>query len=404
MGYRFDRQALDLGAVAVATDARGAAVDHVTDARHGQRGFRDVGCQHHATARVRLEDPLLFGRRQACVQRQDLGVLELGLAQHFRGIANLALAGQEHQHVTRAAAFAALVGGNFVEGGEDRLIHRQVVLDPVALLILFQGQRAIPGVHREGTAGDFDNGRIVEMLGETLQVDGCRSDDDFQVGTARQQGFQVAEQEVDVEAAFVGLVDDDRVVAFQITIILGFRQQDAVGHQFDQGAGITLILESHLIADQRAQRCTEFFGDPAGDAARSDPAGLGVADQAVLAATDFQANLRQLGGFTRAGLTGDDQHLMLFQRLFDFVALGGDRQAVVVTDHRQAGLARQYLLTGRLHPRHPLAQPGLVGFLAQLKQLPPQPVAVGEHGVIEVFQQLVDGGRFVGHRVRNSVV
>ncbi|MOA06894.1 hypothetical protein D3C78_1265610 [compost metagenome] len=123
----------------------------------------------------------------------------------------------------------------------------------------------------------------------------------------------------------MGLVDDDRVVAFQITIILGFRQQDAVGHQFDQGAGIALILESHLIADQRAQRCTEFFGDPAGDAARSDPAGLGVADQAVLAAADFQADLRQLGGFTRAGLTGDDQHLMLFQRLLDFVALGGNR-------------------------------------------------------------------------------
>jgi hypothetical protein len=31
-------------------------------------------------------------------------------------------------------------------------------------------------------------------------------------------------------------------------------------------------------------------------------------------------------------------------------------------------------------------------------------VTVGEHGVVEVFQQFVDGGRFVGHRVRNSVV
>ncbi|MNE05188.1 hypothetical protein D3C80_977430 [compost metagenome] len=89
---------------------------------------------------------------------------------------------------------------------------------------------------------------------------------------------------------------------------------------------------------------------------------------------------------------------MLFQRLLDFVALGGNRQTVVVTNHRQAGAARQHLVTGRLHARHPLAQLGLVGFLAQLKQLPPQPVAVGEHGVIEVFQQFVDGGRFVGHR------
>jgi hypothetical protein len=36
--------------------------------------------------------------------------------------------------------------------------------------------------------------------------------------------------------------------------------------------------------------------------------------------------------------------------------------------------------------------------MGRLKQLPPQPVTVGEHGVIEVFQQFVDGGRFVGHR------
>ncbi len=38
------------------------------------------------------------------------------------------------------------------------------------------------------------------------------------------------------------------------------------------------------------------------------------------------------------------------------------------------------------------------GFLRSSKQLPPQAVAVGEHGVIEVFQQLVDSGRLVSHQ------
>jgi hypothetical protein len=151
--------------------------------------------------------------------------------------------GRKHQHVAGTAAFTALVGGDFIEGGEDRLIHGQVVFDAVALFVLLQGQRAIPGVHREGAARHLDNRRIVEMLGEALQVDGRRGDDDFQVRTTRQQGFQVTEQEVDVQAAFVGFVDDDRVVAFQITVVLGFRQQDAVGHQFDQGVGIALIFE-----------------------------------------------------------------------------------------------------------------------------------------------------------------
>src|SRR5471032_3090630 len=334
--------------------------------------------------------PLYARLSPAEQQRQNFGVLELGLAQHLGGVTNLALARQEHQHIARAAPLAAFIGSDFIQGSEDRLVDGQVVLDAVALLVLLQGQRAIPGVHREGTARDLDNRCIVEVLGKTLQVDGRRGDDDFQVGATRQQGFQVAKQEVDVQAAFVGFVDDDRVVAFQVAVVLSFRQQDAVGHQLDQGVGVTLVFETHLIADQRAQRRGQFFGDAAGDAARGDSARLGVADQAVLATADFQADFRQLGGFTRAGFTGDDKHLMLLQRLFDLVALGGNRQA---------GAPRRDLCAGRLHARDPLRQLVLVGLLAQLEQLAPQAVAVGEHGVIEVFQQLVDSGRLVSHQV-----
>lgn len=111
-----------------------------------------------------------------------------------------------------------------------------------------------------------------------------------------------------------------------------------------------------------------------------------MADQAVLAATDLQADLRKLGGLTRAGFAGNDQHLVLAQRGLDLIALGGDGQAVVIADHWQAGAPRRHLGTGGLHARDPLRQLFLVGFLAQLKQLPAQTVAVGEHGVIEVFE------------------
>ena len=62
LGNRLDGQTLHFGAVAVATDARRTAVDHVANARHGQRGFRDVGRQYHAPARVGLENALLLGR------------------------------------------------------------------------------------------------------------------------------------------------------------------------------------------------------------------------------------------------------------------------------------------------------------------------------------------------------
>ena len=72
---RLDRQPLHLGPAAVARDARGAGVDDVADAGHGQRRLGDVGGQHDSAAGVRLEDLLLLGRRQPGVERQHLGVL-----------------------------------------------------------------------------------------------------------------------------------------------------------------------------------------------------------------------------------------------------------------------------------------------------------------------------------------
>jgi hypothetical protein len=50
----------------------------------------------------------------------------------------------------------------------------------------------------------------------TARVDRGGGDDQLEVGPLRQQPLEVAEQEVDVEAALVGLVDDDRVVLRQL--------------------------------------------------------------------------------------------------------------------------------------------------------------------------------------------
>src|SRR3546814_18940089 len=58
----------------------------------------------------------------------------------------------------------------------------------------------------------------------------------LEIGTLRQDALEPAEQEVDVEAAFVRLVDDDRVVAVQQMIAAKLGEQDAVGHQLDHRA------------------------------------------------------------------------------------------------------------------------------------------------------------------------
>src|SRR5688500_5435799 len=59
---RLDAQHLDLVAIAVALDACIAGVDHIADARHGERGLGDVGREHHAPLLARLEHAVLVGR------------------------------------------------------------------------------------------------------------------------------------------------------------------------------------------------------------------------------------------------------------------------------------------------------------------------------------------------------
>jgi hypothetical protein len=53
---------------------------------------------------------------------------------------------------------------------------------------------------------------LSKCFGKAVGVDGGRGDDHLQVGPARQDLAQVAQQEVDVQAALVRLVDDERVV------------------------------------------------------------------------------------------------------------------------------------------------------------------------------------------------
>ncbi len=201
--HRFDRQALHLGAEAVAADARGARIDDVLDARHRQRGFRHVGGQHDAAAVVRLEYPVLLAVRQARIQRQHLGMRQIEAVQGVGGIADLALAAHEDQNVARPFA--------------PKLVHRiENRLQLVAIgIVAVVDHRAVAYLHRVGAAGNLDDRCIVEMAREALRIDGRRGDDHLQIRALRQQFAQVAENKVDIEAALVRFIDDQRVVLHQ---------------------------------------------------------------------------------------------------------------------------------------------------------------------------------------------
>ena len=312
---RLDLQLLDLVPMRVALDARQTGVDHVADAGHGERGLGDIGRQHHALALMRGEDAALLDRCLACEQRQHFKAGRMVLPQRLRRLAYLALAGEEDQDVARSGAM------RFIHRVDDGIVE-------VAVFLLLPGAEA--RFDRVETARDLDHRRALEVLRKPLGVQRCRGDDDFQVAPLGQKLLEVAEQEIDVEAALVCFVDQYRVVLAQQRIGLGFGKQDAVGHQLDVGGRRDLVGEADLEADMAAEFRFEFFADARCGGARGDAPRLGVADQAVEAATDFEADLRQLRGLARTRLAADHHHLVLEYGLADLRPALVDRQRLVI--------------------------------------------------------------------------
>ena len=328
---RLDRQPLDLQPRAVARDAREPRIDHVVDAGHGQRRLGHVGRQHHAAPLVRLPDALLRRRRLAREQRQDLDPRAQPPLQRVRGVADLALAAQEDEDVPGPLA--------------QQLLDR--VADRVGLVGVLVGL-AVAHLDGVGAPGDLDDRRVAEVRGEALRVDRRRGDDHLQVRPRGQDPLQVAEQEVDVEAALVRLVDDDRVVAAQQPVALDLGQQQAVGHQPQQRVLARAVGEAHRVADRLAQRHLQLVRDPLGHRARRQPPRLRVGDRPAHAAPQLEADLRQLRRLARPGLAGDDHDLVVADRGQQVLAPRRDGQRLGVGDggHRGAP-ARDPLLRAR---------------------------------------------------------
>ena len=116
-------------------------------------------------------------------------------------------------------------------------------------------------------------------------------------------------------------------------------EQDAVGHELDQGVLADLVGEPDLVPDDVAELGAQLLGDPVGDRARGQPPRLGVADHPGDAAAQVEADLGNLRRLPRAGLAGDDHDLVVADRGGDVVAAGGDGQRGRVGDARDGGAA-----------------------------------------------------------------
>ena len=85
-------------------------------------------------------------------------------------------------------------------------------------------------IHRVGAPADLKDRRIIKVLRKTRHIDGGRRHDHFEIRASRQQLLQIAEQKINVKAALMGLVDDQRVVGAEIPVMGQLGQQNAVGH------------------------------------------------------------------------------------------------------------------------------------------------------------------------------
>ena len=331
---RLDRQPLHLGPVAVPGDARGARVDDVLDAGHGERGLGHVGRQHHpagVTGRGRRS-------KTRCCSAADSRAYK---RQHLEPVPARSASRSAVSRISRSPLRNTRMSpGPSAESSSTASLMACPRSGPPRL-----PRRAAGTGPPRGRSGRIPRsiGAPEKAAREPLRVDGRGGDDHLQVRALGQQLPEVAEDEVDVQAALVRLVDDQRVVAAQLPVAGELVQQDAIGHQLDQRVVGGHVGEPDLVADRLAQRAAQFLGYPLGDRPGRQPPRLGVADLPVDAAAQLEADLGDLGRLARAGLPRDDHYLVVADGRQDLVLALADGQLSWIRDRRHgrpAGGAR----------------------------------------------------------------
>ena len=64
----------------------------------------------------------------------------------------------------------------------------------------------------------------------------------------------------------MSLVDDQGVIATQHRVRLNLRQQNTLGHEFDQSGRTDLVGESHLVSDDLARLFAHLLANFSGNA------------------------------------------------------------------------------------------------------------------------------------------
>ena len=182
---RLDRQPLHLQPRAVAADARGPGIDDVADPGHRQRRLRDVRGEHDAAvARGRWKTRCCSAADSRAYSGRISTSLAEPPAQRLGRVADLALAGEEDEHVAGALAQQLL----------DRIADR---LEPGRAPRPHRPVAASTGYVRPDTSTTGASPKCSPNRSGSIVA---RRDDQLQLRPPRQDPLEVAEQEVDVEA------------------------------------------------------------------------------------------------------------------------------------------------------------------------------------------------------------
>ena len=219
--------------------------------------------------------------------------------QHIEGVPDLPFAGEEHEDVAVFVKF-----GQSLHGACDRFGKIVVVLLPAFLPDVFDG---------EEFAFHFHNGGSVKKVRDPFRFQRGGGDDDPQVPALFEEQFQVTEEKIDIEAAFVDFVQNNAVVLQQQGIGAGFRQKDPIRHELDHGVFRGVIVKPDFVPHFAAVCHAGFRREPGGERCRRQTPRLGTADPARPSEAFQQCRFRQLGRLAGAGGPADDDHLIFFQ-------------------------------------------------------------------------------------------
>ena len=267
------------------------------------------------------EHPVLLLRGQSAVEGHDLDSVAEAIGKGIARVADLALTREEDEDVPIGVA------RELVDRGRHCVDFVDVVVGAVSDL---------DGV---GATRDLDDGRAAEVFAEPLGVERGRCHDDAEIRSLGEQPGEVAEKEVDVEGALVRLIDDDRVVLLEESVTADGGEQHAIGHDRDSGVLAGAIGEAHAVAHAFTKCDLHFLGESLGNCACGNAARLGVGDaRGLISAECLEDHLGHLRGLARAGLSGNDDYLVVPERRDDVVASLRDRQVRGIVDAHARGV------------------------------------------------------------------